>query len=423
MHQPGMSRFVMGGRFFLRITVLIGFACGVSSLLGPSSSAAPPQQAPPSEPIPATYFGMSIGIGAGWPPLPFGALGKGPATTWAFLEPSKGHYDWSRLDALVNQAQAHGMPMFYSTDYVPKWAAIDKSSCRPAVFNNTVCRSTAANIQDWDDFVTALATRYKGKIDMYELWNEPDQPEESTATVGQMVTLTNHMYKIIRSIDPGALIGSPSIITTQWLDSYWAAGGVHDVDVVTLHGYPGNTPPESICYFRTQPLKAVMAKYGISKPLWDTEDSWGSGDIGRTFSGEQRFAFVARHYLMHWSCGVSRYYWWLWSRGDWGAMIEANGGKNEAAVAYENVQNWMVGATMPQPCVPVKGDKYHATYTCDLTRDGGYQARAVWNTDGSSTYLAPNQFAHYRDLEGRKYAVPSNHQVMISPKPILLENN
>lgn len=409
-------------RFLIRCLMIASFTCAAWIGVSPFSLGDPSPGQAPNGPIPATFFGMSIGIGAGWPPLPFGAVGKGPTNTWPYMEPSKGQYNWSRLDNLVGQAQAHNLPIFFSTDYVPKWAALDKSSCRMGVFNTNICTSTAANVQDWDEFVTAMVTRYKGKIEMYELWNEPDQKAESTATVEQMVTLTSHMFKIIRSVDPNALIGSPSA-EPAWLDSYWAAGGPKDVDIVTLHGYPGNAPPESICYFRTQPLRTVMAKYGISKPLWDTEDSWGTGQIGRAMSSDQRIAFVARHYLMHWACGVSRYYWWLWSTGDWGEMRDASGGKKEAAISYENVANWMIGATMVRPCAPMQGDKYHAVYACDLTREAGYQAKVVWNTDGNSTYTAPNQFTHYRELDGTKNPVPSNHQVPIGIKPILLENH
>jgi hypothetical protein len=83
----------------------------------------------------------------------------------------------------------------------------------------------------------------------------------------------------------------------------------------------------------------------------------------------------------------------------------------------------MNGATMPQPCsINGAASPYHAVYTCDLTRNGGYEATAVWNTDASSTYTAPGQYVHYRDLQGNVFDVPTNHQVTIGQKPILLEN-
>src|SRR2546427_3185297 len=81
----------------------------------------------------------------------------------------------------------------------------------------------------------------------------------------------------------------------------------------------------------------------------------------------------------------------------------------------------MVGATMTQPCSLNGTDGYHAVYTCALTRSGGYQARVVWNTDGDSAYTAPRQYLQYRDLQGNVNNIPSDHQVTIGHKPILLE--
>ena len=82
----------------------------------------------------------------------------------------------------------------------------------------------------------------------------------------------------------------------------------------------------------------------------------------------------------------------------------------------------MNGATMAQPCsTNGAASPYHAVYTCDLTRSGGYQARAVWNTDGNSNYTVPSQYVQYRDLQGNLHGIPSDHEVAIGHEPILLE--
>lgn len=381
--------------------------------------------------IPSTYFGMHLMNTADWPAGAVGSLGKGPATTWPYLEPRKGVFNWARLDAYVQAAQGHGVSSYFSNDYVPAWAAADTSSCSLGVMNTTVCTSTVANIQDWDDFVTALVTRYNGRIQMYELWNEPDQ-KYFTGTVDQMVTLTNHMYSIVRALDPQALIAAPSAGVYTWMDSYWAAGGVTSVDIVPTHSYPDPSNPvaEVICAFRTVPLKAIMAKYGIQKPIWDTEGSWGTASA--LSNPDLQAAFAARFELLHWACGVPRAYWYAWEGGSsapyWGLLWTSSAGLDEAGVAYENVMIWMNGATMPNGClmngaaIPPAPALFSGVYTCNFTRPNGYASLAVWNTDGSSTYIAPSQFRQYRDLTGATYALPSNHQVTIGRKPILLEN-
>src|SRR5207248_9842407 len=87
----------------------------------------------------------------------------------------------------------------------------------------------------------------------------------------------------------------------------------------------------------------------------------------------------------------------------------------------EQIYSWMNGATMAHPCSFFGTNGYHAVYTCDLTLSSGYQARAVWNTDGNSTYTVPTQFTRYGDLHGNIYSVPTTKQVTIGHAPILLE--
>ena len=63
-----------------------------------------------------------------------------------------------------------------------------------------------------------------------------------------------------------------------------------------------------------------------------------------------------------------------------------------------------------------------ATYTCDLVRDGGYSARAVWNTVGDTKFVVPSTYTQYRDLGGLVHAVPTDRSITIGKKPILLEH-
>jgi hypothetical protein len=381
-----------------------------------------------SGPIPSTYFGMHIIELGDWPTVPVGALGKVTGVIWPYVEQVKGQFNWARLDQFVDLAAAHGLTIMYSSDYVPPWAAADKSTCHSGLFfgGGSYCTGTVANLQDWDDFVTALVTRYKGRIPIYELWGEPENG--FTGTMAEFVVLANHEHDIIRSIDPAAVILSPSTISYGYvyLDSYFAAGGTTDVDGVAFHAYPNthNDIAETIMESLSTTIKEVASKYGLSdKPLWDTEASWGSASAGAITDPDLRAAFIAREYLLHWSIGISRVYWYEWDNPDIGTLWTPTTGPSVAATAYGQVYNWMNGATMPQPCsINGAASPYHAVYTCDLTRNGGYEATAVWNTDASSTYTAPGQYVHYRDLQGNVFDVRTNHQVTIGQKPILLEN-
>jgi hypothetical protein len=377
-----------------------------------------------SGPVPSSFFGMSIMDSSNWPLIPFHALEKAPGVQWPYVERTRGNFNWTQLDSFVAQANAHGVSFVYTSFYVPSWAAADQSSCVPSAYNVPVCHSTVANMQDWKNFMTALVTRYKGRIQVYELWNEPSCLCTYTGTVAQLVALTQAEHDVIRSIDPAALIIGPTMqgYGSAYLDSYFAAGGTKDIDAVGMHSSPNpnNDVAEFMMGSVTTGIKSVMQKYGLSsKPLWNTENDWGSN--AALTAPDAQAAFIARNLLLNWNVGVTRDYWYAWDNSGVGTLWGPTMGVTAAATAYEQVESWMVGATIA-PC-SLNGSTifYHALYTCNLTRSGGYQAQAVWNTDGNKTYTAPSQFTQYRDLAGHTYPIPSGQQVTIGSKPILLE--
>jgi hypothetical protein len=374
---------------------------------------------PPAGAIPAKFFGMHLGDPMHWPTVSIGSMGKATRVTWSYVEnPSKGVFRWARMDAAVALAQSHGFRYLQALGGCPCWAAPVslQGQCVPNADGFSAFAGMVNNIADWDAFITAQVNRYKGKID-YELLNEPDN--FFTGTTANLVTLTQHAFDIIRAIDPSALIVGPSFVNATNLDAYYAAGGVRTIDANSTHGYPNtsNDLAESITGFLTLPFRTVFAKYGIgSKPLWDTEGSWGNESAGATTDPDLQVAFVSRYLLLHWSMGYSQFNWYMWegNPGGWGVLLGST--LRPAATAYQQTYNWMVGATMAAPCT---GAGYTSVYACDLTRPGGYQARVVWKSDGPATYVAPNQYTNYTDLLGSKFPIVA-HQVSIGRKPILL---
>ncbi len=390
----------------IRIVAAIGIFLASLGLIPYASGQSLPQISP-------SFFGMTLVNQTDWPADSVGALAKAPNVNWPYSEPQRGVFDWTNLDAWVAIAGHHKVSFFFSNALVPPWAAADRSSCSPTYAGSTVegCTSTVANIADWDDFVTALATRYKGKL-IYELWNEPNA-KTFTGTLAEMVTLTTHEYNIIRSIDPGALIVTPGCTygvsgAADCLDQYFTAGGPTGIDIVSWHGY---WPDPEHVISEIGKIRTTLAKHGISsKPLWDTEGAWTS-----TLNLTQQAGFVARYYLSHASAGASRFYWYAWDSPKTGTMWNSTGGMRPDAVAFQQVYDWMVGATLTGPCTMAA----NSTWTCSLTRPGGYQAIAVWNSAGAASYTPTAAYKQYKDLTGN--TSPVQGAVALGYNPILLE--
>lgn len=389
-------------------------------------------EADPWTPVPSSFFGMHIHQPTNFPNVPIGAIGKGSCVNWHYLQPARGVYNWSALDAYVSLAQKKGIDLMYTFDGIPSWAVSDPTTCVPSGCSSAIsmCAAMPKNIQDFNNYVTTLVTRYRGKIKYYELWNEPYQ--EPKITISNLVTLTTNAYNIIRAIDPDAQIITPSMSGdhASYAASYFAAGGPTGVDIASLHAYvdPSSVSadvPEGITSDRylLGPLLPVLTQYLPDKPLWDTEGGWNLTGVGNFITPVQEAAFIARWYILHWSSGISRTYWYAWDDSELGTLMPSMLGSSVPATAFQQVQNWLIGKSMSTPCAVLSDG---VTWTCELTGSGGYRGMIIWNTAGPSSYTPPwsARFTKYRDLTGKvaPYAGYGSLPVATGIQPILLEN-
>ena len=156
------------------------------------------------EPVTSSIFSMSVQSGVfkdtPWPPMPIAGIRLWDTfTNWSMLEPSRGTYDWPALDRWLDKANSHGVDVLYTFGGTPTWASSNPTGT--CDYNPGGCYAPL-NMQDWDDFVRAIATHAAGRIKYWELWNEANQHEYWSGGVPALVTMAQHAYAIIKSIDP-----------------------------------------------------------------------------------------------------------------------------------------------------------------------------------------------------------------------------
>lgn len=184
------------------------------------------------------------------------------------VEQSRGQYWWNGLDAAIgngNMARANSMIVLGST---PTWAASDKKA---GTYPNKGAASMPKNIADWKSWVTAVATRYKGSVGAYQIWNEANLTNYWAGTPKQMATLTKEAYRIIKSIDPSAkVIAASSTVRltaryNAFFPKYLTALKKQGwpIDAVAVHTYPaGNEGPAARVKY-IQKTQADMRKAGV----------------------------------------------------------------------------------------------------------------------------------------------------------------
>jgi Abnormal spindle-like microcephaly-assoc'd, ASPM-SPD-2-Hydin len=411
--------------------------------------------------MPNTFFGITVGplnSATSWPvPVPFGTSGKATGGSyWFNLEPSSGTYDWTPLDNLVNSALNAGITnIMYTFFETPQWASSNPTQSCAATQNWGVygCAAPPADIDDWNNFVTALVTRYKGKITYYEPWNEPDVSTEYSGTIAQMLTLAQNAYQIIKSIDPGATVLTPSVSiggvlssdpncgsSTCWLAAYLAAGGGSYADGVGFHGKACDTgssicvtyniacPSTAIQQCAGTPLinqiadaRTIMANNGLSaKTLINTEGGYttsvATNDLSSA-SADQQSAYVSRFFILQASENLPIAVWFSWLQDVTGFNFTGFGttaAEAENNQAYQQTYNWLVGSTMNGPC----SEEQDSVWACPLTLASGQTALIVWS-DSATSYTPVGGFTSYVNLSGNSF--PISGPVPIGIQPILLE--
>ena len=122
---------------------------------------------------------------------------------WRNIEgKSKGGFEWNEPDRIVDAISQTGLKIVARVDNQPQWAAT--SVQWPGT-------GPPDNPKDWSDFLGALAARYRGRIQAYEIWNEPNLDREwggKKPDPNAYTSMLKASYQAIKAADPDALVVS-----------------------------------------------------------------------------------------------------------------------------------------------------------------------------------------------------------------------
>jgi GH35 family endo-1,4-beta-xylanase len=374
-----------------------------------------------------SLFGLHVnGAERGvWPTINFGSLRLWDnATSWTNIETSKGVFDWTNLDRAVSNANQNGVTDFLMVlSGTPTWATNQRN---PISLPAPNASGVPANMADWDDWVRAVATRYKGKITNYQPWNEANLKTFYTGTPAQMADLTKRAHDIIKSIDPSATIVAPSTglrlngalqrFYPKFLQELKARNW--PVDVWSAHTYPNSlgttNDRRELANKWIDLLKAAKAP---NLPLWDTENNYGLGGPGPDFpeqdiKGTKAASWTAVTYLDALRLGISRVYIYQWGPYNdlWGIQYKDGA---PGAIAMNTLQKWIVGTTY-KGCKEAK-----RKVTCKFrTSDGVNQI--VYSETRKKKFKVAKRYKQMCQLDGTCSAIPANRKVR-TKSPVLLK--
>lgn len=187
---------------------------------------------------------------------------------WARTEKDPGIYDFAWLDQIIDDALARGLEIWLETDYGNP--AYEGGGGRTLKGGFPTSETALAA---WDKWVEIMATRYKGKVRDWAMWNEPDINKAHTPS--DIADFDIRTAEIIKRIIPDARIGALSLATLsptfmeECLKRLAEKNKLDLFEWVIYHGYTMN--PDT-AYGNVEKIREVVKKYSPRLKLWQGEN-------------------------------------------------------------------------------------------------------------------------------------------------------
>ncbi|SDM49501.1 glycoside hydrolase family protein [Kriegella aquimaris] len=185
---------------------------------------------------------------------------------WAKCEKEKGVYSFNWLDEHVYGLEEQGVKPWISLSYGnPLYKSDPNLGSR--IF------SSEETLDAWCAWVAATVSRYKGTVNEWEVWNEPNYGNKGGETYAKLLMRT---IQTIKEIQPDAVIigfalsGTPLDFTREVFDILKTNNMVDKVDYLTYHPYAYN-PDDS--YVQVAKLKSLAESYNPKIKLFQGENA------------------------------------------------------------------------------------------------------------------------------------------------------
>ena len=238
---------------------------------------------------------------------------------WADIEgAAKGHFNWTQADGVVKHAEDAGIKLVARLDRAPVWTGAGGPNGPPE------------NYEDFGDFCYEVAKRYRGRIQAYQIWNEPNLAREwgsRPPNPEEYTRLLSIAYRRIKEADPDAIVISAGLTPTgtssdealpdtEYLERMYRAGFQQYSDMVGLHAAGFKAPPELspdeaaadkekyggerfFCFRHIEDMRAIMEKYGDgSRQVVILEFGWTTDTIHPAYAWHAVTEEVQADYLV-----------------------------------------------------------------------------------------------------------------------------
>jgi hypothetical protein len=224
---------------------------------------------------------------------------------WSRIEPSENQWDFDNYDLFVNAAKTSGKKIIGILGYEVPW-----------IFNEGKSRNYIPpdKLDFFLNYVRQTAARFRGSVDAWCVWNEPNSSRFWEGSKEDFFLLTSKALETVREVDPDVILLGGAVnrgvfgLPEKFIRGIFESGAIKKADAFAFHPYEANPERTLSLYNR---FKKIADDYGFEEKIWVTEVGYPTGGWYPTKVSEKKFPeYIVKTYVNLAAAGAQKIIWY-----------------------------------------------------------------------------------------------------------------
>jgi len=345
---------------------------------------------------------------------------------WNDIEPEQGEWDFLVYDALVDRNKAAGIKVLGVLAYSNWWIHEGMDGPRYIPEQRT---------SDFLQYVRKTVEHFRGRVDAWSIWNEPNSNIFWRGTDEGFIELTRLSADAVREVDSevillgGAFTRNVSGLPEKFIRRLFESGAMEKTDAVAFHPYELNPTRTALLYDR---FRNIVDDYGFGDKIWITEVGYPTGGWYPTSVSERRFPeYVIKTWVFLAAGSAQKILWYQMfdpfkrsnsdSEDYFGLVRSKRDYASKGAEAFRLCALHLAG-TVYRPDLPLREKLPRSLRAFYFEQPTGGGALVLWK-EGPSTQITlqtPAGSAIHDHVSGNSATIPAETTITIGSIPVFI---
>jgi hypothetical protein len=345
---------------------------------------------------------------------------------WNRIEGEEGKWTFSDYDKYVDTAKTAGKKIIGILAYDVSWIHKDGKA------RNYI---PPDKIPLYLNFVQQTAGHFKGRVDAWCIWNEPNFIFWKGSR-DEYLSLARQAADALREIDSDVILLGGAFnrgifgLPTAYIKGLFESGAMDKADAVAFHPYELNPNRTARLFLE---FRAQAAKYGFEDRIWVTETGYPTGGLYPTSVSEKKFpAYIVKTFVGLAIGGAKKILWYQLfdpqnrsranSEDYFGLVRSEDDYTSKGAEAFRLCAVYLSGATY-RPDLPLRENMPNTFRSFYFEQPSGGRTLVLWN-DGKMINIilraGENDYTRHDIVTGNAETIHAQKSIGVGNIPVFI---